>query len=297
MGVLLVGAGAVLAWMAVQVGALRGPGRTVSVEVHLSDAAGLTPGAVASVAGVQVGRVEDLRVDFDQAVARVTLDADAQVRADARFAVRARSVLGEKYLEVTPVTREAPLLADGAVVTIDSSQTDIDELVGTMGPLLGALDPAALRALSSAVTADPERPARILADTETAVHNLSVASERIDGLVDAAEDTLSSVRSAADDAGPVLARIDGAVARIDTTVAHLDERIEAVPPERIPALLDEVAAAVRDGRAVITRLDAASGKVDNLLDKADAITGEDIRRLLREEGVLIRFREKKVDAE
>jgi hypothetical protein len=79
-------------------------------------------------------------------------------------------------------------------------------------------------------------------------------------------------------------------------VADLDARIDAVPPERVPALLDEVAAAVRDGRAVIGRLDTATGRVDNLLQKADAVTGDDIRRLMREEGVLIRFREKKVDA-
>jgi len=288
-GVLLLTAGAVLAWMAVQVGALRGPGRTVTVDVQMTDAAGLGPGAIASIAGVKVGRVEALRVDFDHAVATVTIDADADVRSDARFAVRARSVLGEKYLEITPVTRDAPLLQDGASVRIPEGQTEIDELVGTMGPLLGALDPEALRVLSAAVTADPERPSRMLADAETTVHNLSTASARLDGLLTEAEDTLASVRATADDARPVLERIDG-------VVADLDARIDAVSPERVPALLDEVAAAVRDGRAVIGRVDTATGRVDNLLQKAEAVTGDDIRRLMREEGVLIRFREKKVES-
>lgn len=292
-GLLLLGATAVLAWMAVQVGALRGPGRVVTVEVVMRDAAGLSPGAVASVAGVQVGRVEALRIDFDHAVATVTLDADAQIRADARFAVRARSVLGEKYLEIKPVTREAPLLAEGAEVDIPAGQTEIDELVGTMAPLLGAVDPAAIEAVSRAITEDPQRPARMLAHAETTLAHTAAVSgridERLDGLLDEAESTLQSVRAAADDARPVLARLDA-------TVERLDARIAAVSPEQVPALLDEVAAAVRDGRAVIARLDAASGTMKTLLEKADAVTGDDIRRLMREEGVLIRFRERKVQA-
>jgi phospholipid/cholesterol/gamma-HCH transport system substrate-binding protein len=291
-GLLLLGATGVLAWMAVQVGALRGPGRVVTVEVVMSDAAGLSPGAVASVAGVQVGRVEALRVDFDRAVATVSLDAEAQIRADARFAVRARSVLGEKYLEITPVTREAPVLAEGAEVRIPEGQTEIDELVGTMGPLLGAVDPAAIQAVSRAITDDPQRPARMLASAEATLEHTAAVSgrldERLDGLLDEAAGTLQSVRATSDAARPVMARLDA-------TVERLDARIAAVPPEQLPELLDEIAAAVKDGRAVISRLDAASGKVETLLNKADAVTGDDIRRLLRQEGVLIRFREKKVE--
>ena len=72
-GVLVIVAGAVLAYMALKVGALKGLGRTVAATAVLSDAGGLTAGAMIKIAGVEVGVVDDLAVAHDAAV--LTLSA------------------------------------------------------------------------------------------------------------------------------------------------------------------------------------------------------------------------------
>lgn len=291
-GVFVTGALGVLAWMALRVGAISAPGDTVDIDVVMTDAAGLGEGAVVSIAGVPVGRVSALRVDFDRARARVHLDPDAEVRADARFEVRARSMLGEKYLQVTPGTRDAPLLADGDEVAVATPQLEVDELVARLGPLIDAVEPAvvqeASRAFAEALRADPERPKRMLADAETSLHNLAVASEELPALATEARGTLAALRKTAQDAGPVLDKLEGDAERLDRILA-------AVPPERIPETLAELQAAVKEGRAVVQRLDGSAADLDELLKKANAVTPQDLRRLLREEGVLIRFREKQVE--
>ncbi|MEN9786769.1 MAG: hypothetical protein RLZZ299_2033 [Pseudomonadota bacterium] len=288
-GVLVVVAGSILAWMALRVGALRQPGDTVDVDVHMPDAAGLGAGAIVSIAGVPVGRVETVGLDGVAARARVTLDPAAAVRRDARFAVRARSLLGEKYLEVVPdPASQAPLLADGDLVDGVAPQVEADELVAAMAPLLQALDPAAVRAFSRAITEDPDRAARMLDDLETLLSNARVASETLPVLVDEAHRTLRQLRSTTRAAGPAIARIENASTRLDTLLA-------GVPPERLAETLAELQAAVREGRAVLQRVDGSTSDLQQLLAKANRITKDDLDRFARARGVYVRFVPKAFD--
>jgi phospholipid/cholesterol/gamma-HCH transport system substrate-binding protein len=296
-GALVVAAAGILAFMAVQVGAIRGVGDHVVVDVLLDDAVGLSTGAMVSVAGVPVGRVEALAVDFDKARATLAIAADAQIRSDVTVVVRARSVLGEKYVELVPGSREAPLLEDGAVIEKAQGNVEIDQLVTRLAPLVDAIEPATLQkvgaSLDRALAEDPERPARMLADLERALRNAADASEELPELVGEsratigeARTTLASVKRTSDAARPVLSRAEGTVQRLETLIA-------GVEPEELPALLDELRAAVKDGRAVLSRADGATEDVASILAKLDAIDEEDLRYWAREEGVLIRLRPKK----
>ncbi len=288
-GVLVVVAGTILAWMAIRVGALRQPGDTVDIDVRLTDAAGLSAGAVVSIAGVPVGRVERVRLDGVAALASVSLDPVAAIRADARIAIRARSLLGEKYLEVVPDPQsQAPLLADGDRVEGVGAQVEADELVAAMAPVVQALDPAAVRAFSKAIADDPDRAVRMLDDAETILSNARVASETLPELVDEVQRTLRQVRATTRAAGPAIARIENASTRLDTLLA-------AVPPERLPEVLAELHAAVREGRAVLQRVDGSASDLQQLLAKANRITKEDLDRFARARGVYVRFVPKAFD--
>lgn len=286
-GILVVAAGGLLAFLALQAGAIRRFGDdSIAVTAVLPDVAGLSEGAAVSIAGVPVGRVDHLVVDFDRAKLEISLDSDAGVRRDAKVALRARSVLGEKYIELIPQTRDAPLLVAGDELTADHGSLEIDQLVTRLGPVLDAVDPADLalvvQSLTAAVKDDPERPKRMLADAEIALHNVAVASAQLSALIGEAHATLATVRQTTADARPVLSRADGAIARLDALVA-------SVPPAQVPALLDEVTDAVKDGRAILVKLDAATGEVTQLLDRVNGITRSDILQVTQEEGVYIRL--------
>ncbi len=307
-GCLVIVAAGLLTFMALQVGAIRGMGPHVEVDVLLDDAAGLSTGAVVSIAGVSIGRVEALTVDFDKARARLTLEAGANVRADAIVVMRSRSILGEKYLEIVPSSHDAPVLVTGDTLAVSRGQVEIDQLVTRLAPLVEAIDPEALRqvgaSLSLSLQEDPDRPARMLADAERALLNVADASDQLPATVGEARATLAearatlsetratlaSVRRTSEEARPVIARLSGTAERLDTLIA-------AVPPEELPALLDELRATVKEGRAILTKLDGSTANLEEVLAKVNRITTENLSHWAREEGVLIRLVPRRAEPE
>jgi phospholipid/cholesterol/gamma-HCH transport system substrate-binding protein len=284
-----VGAAGLLAFMALQIGALRSFGKTIEVKAAFSDAAGLSEGAVVSVAGVSVGRVESLRVESGGAMAVLSIDADAGLREDVRLAVRARSVLGEKYVELTPMGDTAPILKDGGKLVSVGSGVEIDQLVTSLGPLVDALDPAALAILTDALKADPERATRMLNDAERLLHNAAVASDALPEIAEKARSTLASVEATSDQARPLLTHADQAITQVEGTVTRADALLASVSPAEVDALFDDLSAAAKEGRVVIEKVNRNSGKVERLLDKADGFTRKDWLRITQEEGILIRL--------
>jgi ABC-type transporter Mla subunit MlaD len=191
-------------------------------------------------------------------------------------------VLGEKYVEIRPVSRDAPLVETGDVLTDVRGQMEIDEMVDGLSPLLKAIDPEAIRTLSDALRNDPERATRMLADTETLLHNAALTSEKLPAAVEEARETLAAARRTA-------ASGDATLAQVNDTLARVQARVDAVPPEQVPQLLAELEAAARDGRAVMRKADGAAIKADALLDNWKDADWEALRRMAQEEGVFIRL--------
>jgi phospholipid/cholesterol/gamma-HCH transport system substrate-binding protein len=288
-GVLLVVATGVLAFMALQVGALRGLGRTIRVDAILDDVAGLDSGAVISVAGVSVGKVEGLAVEGARARITLSLDEEAQLRKDVVVAMRARSILGEKYLELRPQSADAPLLQDGDVLTVTRTQLQPDQLIDGLGPVLAALDPAALDAISRALKADPERVARMLVDMETIVRNGAAASAELPVLVSEARGAIMEARDLAAAGTEKLERLEGTIAKVEGLVEHADGLATSVDPVRVDRILAELEAGIEDGRVALESAKGAAADADQVLDQFKGVDWDSITRVVQEEGVFIRL--------
>jgi phospholipid/cholesterol/gamma-HCH transport system substrate-binding protein len=287
-GLLVVTAAGLLTYMALQIGAIRGSGPTVEVDALFPDAAGLTEGAVVSVAGVQVGRVSGLDVEFDRARARLSIDAGADIRADVKVRIRARSVLGEKYVELVPVSKDAPPLQDGVTLTDATGQVEIDEMVSDMGPLLRAVDPKAIEVLTQSMAADPELPKRMLADAEATLKNLRAASEELPGLIRDTRDTLGAVKATTARAEATLGRADQALGRADKLLAEVD-------PQQVNRVMAEAEAAAKDARKAIQHADESLSEVDKATREAQkflkgwsTLDWETFRRVAQESGIYVR---------
>lgn len=295
-GILLVVAVGLLAWMSVQVGALRGLGDRTRASAALQDAAGLTEGAEVKVAGVTVGQVVSLTLDHDAAVVTFEVDAEAGLRRDAVAQVRARSVLGEKYLDLLPQSREAPLLEDGDRLSTTLPGTEIDQLVNALGPMLAAAEPEALEAIVSAVHRavedDPERLTRMLQNLDRIAVEGAAAAAGLPGAVAESRAVLARLQALMESVEPAVDRLDPLTQDLATVSGDL------------PQVLGEVEGLVQDSRGAVKTaqvvLDAAAGSADDLqalLANLAEIDKVELRRLLREEGVLIRLRERPVVAE
>ena len=293
-GILVLVAAVLLAVMSIKVGALAQVGDQIRVTVVLSDAAGLTEGAAVRVAGVQVGQVNGMGVDHDKARLDVSLSESAGLRADAKLQVRARSILGEKYLEITPQSTDAPLIADGAELSVPTPQTEIDELVNSLGPLVSAMDAEAMylamERLGDALEKDPDQIARMLQNVDTILSNGASASGDLDGMMSDTRETLSTLNKMVQDARPMLAKTDTVMGRIDSATEGLPKISDDVE-----VMVSDAREMVKDSHALLKRLEGSMDDLETVLENMSEIDKWELRRLLREEGILVRLKRSNVD--
>ena len=293
-GVLVLVAFGVLAFMSIKVGALRNVGKELEVQVFLSDAAGLSNGAAIRIAGVQIGQIQQMNVEHDQARITMAIAKSADVREDVKIQVRARSILGEKYLEITPVSKDAPLLVEGAILKVTSPQTEIDELVNSLGPLIRAIDADAVNVamgrLTAALEDDPDRVVRMFRDVETILSNSAKASGSLESLMSETRSTLSSVRQISDESRPMIQRSSAIVTKVDTATDKLPQITED-----IQVAVSDTRKMIADSHKLIQRLESSAETLETIFENLSELDRWELRRLLREEGILVRFKENEVN--
>lgn len=299
-GALMVAAAVLLGFMAIRIGAVRDIGDNIHVEAVFRDVSGLKDGAAVTVAGVDVGRVDGMAVDFDRARVGLIIETEAGIRQDVLVRIRARSVLGEKYVELVPQTPDSPLLADKAVLTNTESAVEIDQLVNQMGPLFSAVDPddvsQLLAALVEIAKEDPERARRMTEDAERLLHNAALASDEAPALMTEARSTLADARDATAElrvlvrkGGPVLDRADAVLVDLEDAAAELP-----AATERLPGLIADAEATLAEAQEVVLVLSGNKARIEHILANVEEIDKWELRRLLREEGIKVRLRTQEV---
>ena len=105
--------------------------RGTTYHAELTDASGLRTGSEVQVAGIRVGRVNDLRIGPERVIADFDVKG-ATLGRSSRASVEVKSLLGEKFLNITPEGTGS--LPGGS--TIPLARTDVTfDIVGTLGTL------------------------------------------------------------------------------------------------------------------------------------------------------------------
>lgn len=259
-----------LLWLAQSIGALGGKNGK-HYTVHLDQAAGLVEDNAVKIAGVQVGTVDSIEVADEGAKLTLLIDENVEIHEDAVALVRAKSLLGEKYLSIEPGSEEAALLGEGDAIANVRKTFEIDEVLNALEPILGGGDDsigAALKPLIGRVDGllakaagddggDPvvtrEEISETIDDARAIVTSVKeIAEENKDGI----KDLIDNTNEILDD--PRVDRIIGNLDRITTTTAN-----------RLPGLLDKA-------DRTLGRADNALAKVE---DATDAFTPERMDKL------------------
>ena len=119
-----------LAYLSVRLGQLQvGRGNTYDLTAVFPTVAGLREGATVEIAGVQVGRVQDISLAEYAAVVTLRLDKQVKLQDDAIASIRTRGLIGEKYVRITPGGSERLLAAGGRIREVEPP-IDIETLIG-----------------------------------------------------------------------------------------------------------------------------------------------------------------------
>ena len=113
-----------------------------TVKAEFRDVLDLVPQSGVKVNEVPVGRVENIQLAPDGWTAEVTMrvNGDVELPANALAMLRQSSLLGEKYVELSPPPsgQAQGTLADGARIPVERTNrnTDIEEVLGALSMLL-----------------------------------------------------------------------------------------------------------------------------------------------------------------
>lgn len=121
---------AALAYLSIKLGEIQiGSGNTYTLTAIFPTIAGLQPGAPIEVAGVQVGRVENISLQDFEAMVTLRLDTNVQLQVDAIASIRTRGLIGEKYVRITPGGSDRLIAAGGRLREVETP-LDFEDLIG-----------------------------------------------------------------------------------------------------------------------------------------------------------------------
>jgi phospholipid/cholesterol/gamma-HCH transport system substrate-binding protein len=189
------------------------------------DVADLAPQAPVFMADVEIGNVTSIDLDDSGTAATLELsfDADAGVPADVEARLRRTSPLGEKFVELRPLTDDAdpPLIEDGAVIEQSEVVADFEDVVASGTDVFAALGASEI---ASVLQEGAEGFGGQGANIRSLLSNLSTV---VGGFADNTDDLstlITSIDDLASDVGPSAQRHARALTQLATTTRILDEQ-------------------------------------------------------------------------
>jgi len=263
---------------------------TFTVYVSFQNPGGLQSGAPIRIAGVKVGRVNELEfrggmVDpvtkkpepTIRAVAKIERRYGAAIHDNSRWFVTSQGVLGEMFLAIEPGSSDRPLLSDGATVT------------GISPPRLDLLLSESYELLHKAylgITNNEQKISETFDGLHRTLHatgeffehnqgKLDHIIENVDALSGNANETLKSARDRYVD-NPQIARIFNNVERTTTT---LDQNLQPLLSDGRATLADAKKLThalasdeqVQRYQRITSNLSDASGQAKTIANDAQAL--------------------------
>ncbi|MFL6107318.1 MAG: MCE family protein [Marmoricola sp.] len=118
-------------------------GGTRTVTADFPRAVSLYKGSDVKILGVSVGKVDDVTPMGTKVRVKFSYDDKYKVPADAKAVVISPSIVGDRFIQLTPVYRGGAVLKDKATLGLDRTATplELDEIFGSINNLSKALGP------------------------------------------------------------------------------------------------------------------------------------------------------------
>lgn len=103
----------------------------------------LYEGSEVKILGIAVGKVDEVRPIGTRVRVTLTYDGKYKVPASAKAAVISPSIVGDRFIQLTPVYRGGDVLPDNARLGVDRTATplELDQIFGSINELNKALGP------------------------------------------------------------------------------------------------------------------------------------------------------------
>ncbi len=233
-------------------------------------------GSDVRVLGVPVGQVETVVPSGTEVVVTMSYDADVQVPADASAVIIAPSIVGDRYIQLTPVYEEGDELAEGEILGVDRTSVplELDDIYASLDRLNVALGPEGANkngALNDLLQVTAENFGGQGAAFNQTIGDFSRLSETLDDNKDELFSSLTEVQA-----------FVSTLAENDTTVRQFNRSLADVS-ELLAGERQELAGS-------LANLSTALGEVNDFVKTNRDVLGRDIKGLNRVAKVLVKQR-------
>ncbi|TNC24730.1 MCE family protein [Mumia zhuanghuii] len=245
----------------------------------------LYEGSKVRILGVDVGTVESITPRGSTVRVRLTWDAKYDVPADVSAVIVSPSVVGDRFIQLTPAYSGGATIAAGA--HLDQSRTatptELDETFAALDRVAVALGPEGANkdgALSNLLASSAENLDGKGAEIRRSITALSKLATTADGT----KDELFSSMEKLDTFVKALEQNDASVRRFNSSLAGVSE-VLAGERDDLTAALRELASALGQVQTYVAENRRSLRKnVDGLADVADTLAGErkNLRKILKQ---------------
>lgn len=224
-----------------------------SVSLTVPSADGLWVGTPVRIAGVDVGSIEAIALDGNQATIRLLVRSKFPLPVDTVAALRASGILGDRYVALDLGSSET-VIQDGGRIELGEEPPNIDEVTRQVEAISGDI---------KAITA----VLREMAEDERNVDHIEATLANVDAL------TLELARMAQqnrEDIHAIVEAIRSVTDRLDSfsedATADLDDELGA-----LKAATDKLDATLGNLQSVTGKIDAGHGTIGALINDRDTV--------------------------
>jgi len=247
-----------------------------TLTAHFPRSISIYEGSDVRVLGVPIGTVDTVTPSGTDVTVTMSYDAGVKVPEDAKAVIVSPSIVGDRFVQLTPVWTDGPVLDDGATLQTDRTAVplELDQIYQSLDDLTVALGPDGANA-KGALTDLLETTAANFGGQGAKFHQTIQDLSQLTGTLDDNKEELFGSAQALEGLIRTLARNDSTVRRFNQSLASVSEMLAG---ERT-----ELAASLRN-------LAVAMKQVSGFVKENREILGSNIKGLNRVAKVLVKQR-------
>ncbi len=195
----------------------------MSITVEFRDVLDLVPQSTVKVNDVNVGKVTDVELDGYTAKVTLELQKDTELPDNAIAEIRQTSLLGEKFVSLSPPTEGASdnPLGDGDIIPLERSgrNPEVEEVLGALSLVLNGGGVAQLKTIASelnlALEGREDSAKSVLTQIDSLMGQLDENRTDIVNAIDSLDRLASSAREQQDSIDAALVELPSALESID----------------------------------------------------------------------------------
>jgi phospholipid/cholesterol/gamma-HCH transport system substrate-binding protein len=254
-----------------------GGAETKTLTAHFPRTVSIYEGSDVRVLGVPIGQVDSVTPSGTDVVVTMSYDAKVKIPADAGAVIVSPSIVGDRFIQLTPVYTGGEVMKTGATLDTDSTGVplELDQIYQSLDDLTVALGPNGANA-KGALTDLLETTAANFGGQGAKFHQTIQDFSKLTGTLDDNKEELFGSAQALEGFVRTLARNDSTVRRFNRSLASVSTMLSG---ER-----DDLAASLR-------HLAVAMQEVSGFVKENRELLGSNIKGLNRVAKVLVKQRD------